>query len=85
MRERWPPTAWPRSSFMSSVEQRAFERQPHAQRALMLRRADERGKVNGLAVPGLDEWMDLLRALVARVSLYVSSRAARGGTSSHVR
>jgi predicted HD phosphohydrolase len=38
---------------MSTDEQRAFERLPHAQRALDLRRADERGKVDGLEVAGL--------------------------------
>jgi predicted HD phosphohydrolase len=48
---------------MSAEEQRAFERLPHAQRALDLRRADERGKVDGLEVAGLGEWMELVRAL----------------------
>jgi predicted HD phosphohydrolase len=48
---------------MSAEEQRAFERLPHAQRALDLRRADERGKVDGLEVAGLAEWMELVRAL----------------------
>jgi predicted HD phosphohydrolase len=50
---------------MSADEQRAFERLPHAPRALELRRADERGKVDGLVVAGLGEWMELLRALYA--------------------
>jgi predicted HD phosphohydrolase len=48
---------------MSADEQRAFERLPHAQRALDLRRADERGKVDGLEVAGLGEWMERVRAL----------------------
>ena len=48
---------------MSADEQRDFERLPHAQRALDLRRADERGKVDGLEVAGLGEWMELVRAL----------------------
>lgn len=51
---------------MSSDEKKAFERQRHAQRALVLRRADERGKVEGLVVPGLEERMDVVRALGER-------------------
>jgi predicted HD phosphohydrolase len=50
---------------MSAEEQRDFERLPHAQRALDLRRADERGKVDGLEVAGLGEWMELVRARYA--------------------
>jgi predicted HD phosphohydrolase len=50
---------------MSAAEQRDFERLPHAQRALDLRRADERGKVDGLEVAGLGEWMEIVRALYA--------------------
>ena len=49
---------------MSADEQRVFERQPHAPRALDLRRADERGKVDGLEVAGLGEWMRVVRALL---------------------
>jgi predicted HD phosphohydrolase len=48
---------------MSADEQDAFEHLPQAQRALDLRRADERGKVDGLAVAGLGEWMAIIRAL----------------------
>ena len=48
---------------MSAEEQRDFERLPHARRALDLRRADERGKVDGLEVAGLGEWMEVVRAL----------------------
>jgi predicted HD phosphohydrolase len=53
---------------MSAEEQRDFERLPHAQRALDLRRADERGKVDGLEVAGLGEWMEVVRALYAAPS-----------------
>ena len=81
---------------MSAEEQRDFERLPHAQRALDLRRADERGKVDGLEVAGLGEWMKVVRALygaldlrsearAAQISPCVSSTAARVGTSSGVR
>jgi predicted HD phosphohydrolase len=47
---------------MSADEQQAFERLPQAQRALELRRADERGKVDGVVVGGLGEWMEIVRA-----------------------
>ena len=47
---------------MSAEEQQAFERLPQAQRALELRRADERGKVDGIVVAGLGEWMEIVRA-----------------------
>jgi predicted HD phosphohydrolase len=50
---------------MSPEEQQDFERLPHAQRALDLRRADERGKVDGSEVGGLGEWMKIVRALSA--------------------
>jgi predicted HD phosphohydrolase len=53
---------------MSAEEQQEFERLPHAQRALDLRRADERGKVDGLAVAGLREWMKVVQALYAAPS-----------------
>jgi predicted HD phosphohydrolase len=49
---------------MSTREQHDFERLPHAPRALDLRRADERGKVDGLEVAGLGEWMRVVRALL---------------------
>jgi predicted HD phosphohydrolase len=48
---------------MSPDEQAAFERLPYAEDALALRRADESGKVDGLVVPGLGEWMGLVREL----------------------
>ena len=54
---------------MSAEEQQNFERLPHAQRALDLRRADERAKVDGLEVAGLGEWMELVRALDATHSI----------------
>jgi len=53
---------------MSAEEQQNFERLPHAQRALDLRRADERGKVDGLEVAGLGGWMEIVRALYAAPS-----------------
>jgi predicted HD phosphohydrolase len=53
---------------MSEEEQRDFERLPHARRALDLRRADERGKVDGLEVAGLGEWMEVVGALYAAPS-----------------
>jgi predicted HD phosphohydrolase len=48
---------------MSSDEQTAFERSPYADDALTLRRADESGKVDGLVVAGLGDWMALVRRL----------------------
>ncbi len=50
---------------MSAAEQAAFERLPDAQDALTLRRADEGGKVDGLVVVGLTEWVPLLRRVSA--------------------
>jgi predicted HD phosphohydrolase len=50
---------------MSSAEQAAFERQAHFADAVMLRRADESGKVDGLVVPSLAEWMPIVRKLAA--------------------
>jgi predicted HD phosphohydrolase len=46
---------------MSPDEQDAFARMPQARDALLLRRADESGKVHGLVVAGLDDWMPLVR------------------------
>jgi predicted HD phosphohydrolase len=46
---------------MSADEQAAFELLPYAEDALVLRRADESGKVDGLEVPGLGEWMEIVR------------------------
>jgi predicted HD phosphohydrolase len=50
---------------MSAAEQESFAQLPLAQDALMLRRADESGKVDGLVVPGLEEWMETVRGLHA--------------------
>jgi predicted HD phosphohydrolase len=47
---------------MSPEEVAAFEGEPLYADALALRRADEAGKVQGLAVPGLDTWLARLRA-----------------------
>jgi predicted HD phosphohydrolase len=44
-------------------EQAAFEQLPQFQDAILLRRADESGKVDGLAVSGLAHWMPLVRKL----------------------
>jgi predicted HD phosphohydrolase len=45
---------------MTVDEQRAFEAEPHFLAALELRRADERAKVPGRVVPGLDHWAPLV-------------------------
>lgn len=46
----------------TSDEQRAFEREPHWERAVALRRWDDAAKVPGLAVPGLDHYRPCLEA-----------------------
>jgi predicted HD phosphohydrolase len=46
---------------MSADERAAFERQPYFDDAVTLRRADESGKVDGLVVRGLAEWMPIVR------------------------
>jgi predicted HD phosphohydrolase len=46
---------------MSAAEQQRFDQLPFAHDALLLRRADESGKVDGLEVAGLAEWMGLVR------------------------
>jgi predicted HD phosphohydrolase len=48
---------------MKPGEQDAFERLPCAQDALLLRQADESGKVDGLVVLGLVDWMPIVRAV----------------------
>jgi predicted HD phosphohydrolase len=48
---------------MTPDEQEAFKRLPLAEDALLLRRADDSGKVGGLTVPGLTEWMVTVRKL----------------------
>jgi predicted HD phosphohydrolase len=47
---------------MSSDEVRDFESEPLYASAIVLRRADEAGKVPGLVVPGLDTWLTALRS-----------------------
>lgn len=47
---------------MSVDEVRDFESEPLCATAIVLRRADEAGKVPGLAVPGLDTWVTALRS-----------------------
>ena len=46
---------------MDDAERTAFEAEPAADDALVLRRADEAAKVEGCAVPGLDRWEAILR------------------------
>jgi predicted HD phosphohydrolase len=46
---------------MPPIEQSAFERLRYARDALVLRRADESGKVEGLVVLGLGDWMPIVR------------------------
>jgi predicted HD phosphohydrolase len=53
---------------MSPAEQAVFAQLPHFADAVKLRRADESGKVDGLVVAGLAEWMPILRRLAADLS-----------------
>ena len=53
---------------MTADERAAFERLPLAGDAVRLRRADEMGKIAGLEVGGLDEWMGAVRRVHARVA-----------------
>ncbi len=46
---------------MSPSEMADFEQDPSFADALLLRRADESAKVEGLHVAGLGEWMDIVR------------------------
>lgn len=46
---------------MNATERAAFEAEPDADDALVLRRADEAAKVDGRDVPGLDHWEAILR------------------------
>ena len=46
---------------MDATERVAFEAEPDADDALVLRRADEAAKVEGRDVPGLDHWEAILR------------------------
>ncbi len=48
---------------MSAAEREAFLRLPHAQEALLLRRADDAAKIQGLDVPDLASYRPLLESL----------------------
>lgn len=48
---------------LTSGEVAGFLARPWASDAVTLRRADDRGKVVGLGVDGLDQWVPLLRAM----------------------
>jgi predicted HD phosphohydrolase len=52
---------------MSSGERAAFERLALARDAVVLRRADDAGKVTGLVVDGLGDWTPILRRVAGRV------------------
>jgi predicted HD phosphohydrolase len=51
---------------MSAAEQATFLSSPFAADAIVLRRADENGKVDGLVVDGLGQWMEVVRRLPTR-------------------
>jgi predicted HD phosphohydrolase len=53
---------------MSSDERSAFEGSPLFQQAVALRRADDRGKVDGLVVDDLAVWMAAVRRVADAVS-----------------
>ena len=53
----------------SAEEAASFRAQPWAADSLLLRRADDRGKVEGLEVAGLDHWIPLLRVLSGETSV----------------
>jgi predicted HD phosphohydrolase len=53
----------PQGGALSALEAEAFLRFESAGDALVLRRADDRAKLDGLAVEGLDRWVPLLRQL----------------------
>lgn len=50
---------------MSVEEVRAFEREPHREDAIALRRADEAAKVPGRVVPPIEDWIPVLDAVAA--------------------
>jgi predicted HD phosphohydrolase len=50
---------------MPAVEAAAFVTHPLAVDAVLLRQADDNGKVDGLAVPGLADWVSSLRRVSA--------------------
>ena len=51
---------------MTETEAAEFAADPHGPDAARLRRADEAAKVIGRAVPGLDHWAPVVRALAER-------------------
>ncbi len=51
---------------MTPAERDAYMTSAFAADAVVLRRADENGKVDGLEVPGLHEWMVVVRRVAAR-------------------
>ena len=51
---------------MSSAEADAFEKHPYHQAAVRLRRYDDMGKVENLAMPALEDYRSLLEAFVRR-------------------
>ena len=53
---------------MSSDERTRFEALPLFGDAVALRRADDRGKVDGLVVDGLAAWMEVVRRVAAGVA-----------------
>jgi predicted HD phosphohydrolase len=53
---------------MSSDERARFEALPLFGDAVALRRADDRGKVEGLVVDGLAAWMEVVRRVALRVT-----------------
>ena len=52
---------------MSPDEVEAFERRPHHEAAVLVRRWDDRAKVAGLAVAPFEDYRPLLLGLVARL------------------
>jgi gamma-butyrobetaine dioxygenase len=60
---------------MDDAEVEAFERRPHHREATQLRRWDDRAKVGGLVVAGIDDYRLLLTSLAESRS---SSRDAQG-------
>lgn len=50
---------------MTPAECAAYEREPHWQDGLTLRRADDAAKVPGKPVPGLEEWLPVLRRVAS--------------------
>jgi len=48
---------------MSADERAAFEAEPEAGGAVLLRRADEAAKTPGRQVDGLETWLSALRAM----------------------